>query len=151
MLGISTPRSPPLPAAWLTLHPSPMPIPADGGPTGWRLHVDLSGCSRPGPMCQGPATRSPPRSGSKRGSRFSFSGRGSTTLFSPIHKGPVNRSWSGSSPGTTLPWETLPRANGPNNTAPRVTGHTKPSARLRWRFIGGEIHWRDDMISIFNF
>ena len=28
--------------------------------------------------------------------------------------------------GTTLPWETLPGAKAPDNTAPRVTGAPKP-------------------------
>ena len=49
---------PPLPSARFTLHPTPMTLPAGGGPTGRRLHVILSGLARPGP---GPRQAPQPR------------------------------------------------------------------------------------------
>ncbi|KAJ8247974.1 hypothetical protein COCON_G00234050 [Conger conger] len=67
-----------------------MPTPAGGEPTGQRPHVSSSGCARPGPMGQGPATRrsptsSPPGSGSSRGPWFPFSGRGNWVIVWPYH------------------------------------------------------------------
>ena len=46
MPGVSTTRSPPLPAPWLTKHVTPRHIPAGGGPTGQRLCVVLSDYAR---------------------------------------------------------------------------------------------------------
>ncbi len=51
---VNMPRSLPLPAALLTMHPTPMPIPAGGWPTGLQLFVVLLGCAQPDPMDQGP-------------------------------------------------------------------------------------------------
>ena len=90
MLGICTPRTPPLPTARFPLHPTPMTLPAGGGPTGRRLHVVSSGLARPGPVDPGPATRrsptsSPPGSGSRRGPRFPLSGRGDIVCMEPFH------------------------------------------------------------------
>ena len=92
MLGIRTPRTPPLPTARFPLHPTPMTLPAGGGSTGRRLHVAFSGLARPGPVNPGPATRrsptsSPPGSGSRRGPRFPLSGRGDTVRMEPFHVG----------------------------------------------------------------
>ena len=117
-------------ATCLAAHPTPAVLPLGGEPTGRRSGDGGSHVASSGRLCGMPSHQA-----LACGSSFwawlrkwtpGFLWAGSLVLSHKLAWGLLNRSWSGPSSETNLPWESYQVHPAPDDTAPRFIGTHKP-------------------------